>query len=42
MWVHDLELGGELRLAIAWEDITQARKASFKKGTFLMGERERD
>ena len=42
MWVHDLELGGELSLAIAWEGIIQARKASFKEGAFLMGERERD
>ena len=42
MWVHDLELGGELSLAIAWEGLVLAREAPFKKGAFLMGERERD
>ena len=42
MWVHDLELGGELSKLGAWVEPNHARKASFKKSAFLRLERERE
>ena len=42
MWVHDLELGGELSKLGAWVEPNHARKAHFRKSAFLMLERERD
>ena len=42
MWVHDLELGGELSKLGAWVEPNHARKASFKKSAFLRLERGRE
>ena len=42
MWVHDLELGGELSKLGAWVEPNHAWGGHFKKGAFLSLERERE